>query len=759
MMERRFNMPRRIIEQKLFLALLIIGTLLVPEANAEPELCPGSTTEFGYTSINSINTDITNELMRIQSGATPNGIYTYSLCRNTVFDANAGPLRPGLSNSFFICGPDGNPNNKCTIQGGNIQVEIVNSMLPNYELAEITFLGIQFSGFTTQAVSAYASFPTQANFRNVLWTDFTSEFVVRQQPGNGTSTDIAPPMTIDISNSTVSDGTTSAVFDNDGGSLRVQQLQATGVTAPALMATSNGGNSFFQDSVVSASRLDYVTETSGSGAQSVINVQVRDMLSMVNTFRVQDVGSQLTINSGATITNNKLSGSRFSGVYAETGATAKVNDFTMSGNEGVAFAFYSVGVNTNVQVADSIVDDNVGTANPRFISAPGIALSNGILSVDSTLFNQNNQFAGALLALVGSQLNIVRSCFTNSQSEYVVFVDAKSNYTQSDNFVSGYSSSRCATESGRLFQENSEAGCFTGSNICTGECRILANATVCMASTMPTAAPGFPTAIPTTMPTSIAVGPSAMPTVELTTEPVPTQRPSTSRVPVPTAVPTTLNTVQPPTIDTFIPTTLTNNTSQPTTLTNNTIQPTSLTNVTFQPTVAALTGPPSNAPSPVPITPAQSSQPGAPTYAPLQTPTTRQTPRPATPSPTACLTSKGIKGSKLPKAPKGSKGWYSKGAAHGSNVHELCSSSKKEDKKEAKASKGSVSGALPAAKAKYRNGSWSGSDGNGIMSMIYVSDSGSTAVSGKERAKYGRDLRDVSPPRQKRRIRHHHSRR
>jgi hypothetical protein len=169
MIDRNMTRQQRRIEQRL-LAFLVVGTLLISPSRAAPQLCPGSTTEFGYSTIANINADITSEISRIQSGATANGMYTYSLCSNTIFDASAGPLRPGLSNSFFVCGPDGKPTNNCTIKGGSVQVEIDNSVIPNYQLGEMTFIGMQFTGFTKQAVSASAAFPTQANFQNVLWT-------------------------------------------------------------------------------------------------------------------------------------------------------------------------------------------------------------------------------------------------------------------------------------------------------------------------------------------------------------------------------------------------------------------------------------------------------------------------------------------------------------------------------------------------------------------------------------------------------------
>jgi hypothetical protein len=153
-----------------WLLLLLVVALCVPHGvRATPSLCVGSM-EFGYSSIAAINADILAELQKIQNGATPSASYTFNLCSNTVFDASTEPLRPALSNSLFVCGTNGKSSNNCRIENGAVQVEISDSVVANYTLGEITFLGVQFTGFTKQAVSAYASFPTQANFRDVLWT-------------------------------------------------------------------------------------------------------------------------------------------------------------------------------------------------------------------------------------------------------------------------------------------------------------------------------------------------------------------------------------------------------------------------------------------------------------------------------------------------------------------------------------------------------------------------------------------------------------
>lgn len=160
----RLTMTKRI-------AVALLGLALAELVSAVPEPCgDGSSGETGYSTIASLNSDIAAEQARISQGGTPAAEYTFVLCPNTVLDASAEPLKPLLSNSFFLCGRDGSSSNSCTIDGGPTQVEIVDSSISSYPLADLTFSGIQFSAFTTESISATATFPTTANFQDVIWT-------------------------------------------------------------------------------------------------------------------------------------------------------------------------------------------------------------------------------------------------------------------------------------------------------------------------------------------------------------------------------------------------------------------------------------------------------------------------------------------------------------------------------------------------------------------------------------------------------------
>lgn len=137
--------------------------------------------------------------------------------------------------------------------------------------------------------------------------------------------------------------------------------------------------------------------------------------------------------------------------------------------------------------------------------------------------------------MLGGTVDIIQSCFEGGSSDYVVFIDASSTYTTSQNYITSYSSQKCPESSpdGRLFMEDAGSGCFIGGNICAGTCSVLADQSECRAEEMPspttepvptlqptTAAPAVapPNSIPTTAaPAPGMIIPPSMPTAVVTT--------------------------------------------------------------------------------------------------------------------------------------------------------------------------------------------------------------------------------------------------
>jgi hypothetical protein len=152
-------------------------------SNAQSTRCRQGSAEVGYTTIAAVNSDMQAELAKIQGGGMPQSQYTFNLCSQTEFDATVEPLRPVLSNSFFVCGSDGKSNNLCTFLGGPLQVEILDSGLQVYPLTDITVSGVTFAGFTEAAIDASASLPSILNLMDVVFTvssDFLHGVATRQ---------------------------------------------------------------------------------------------------------------------------------------------------------------------------------------------------------------------------------------------------------------------------------------------------------------------------------------------------------------------------------------------------------------------------------------------------------------------------------------------------------------------------------------------------------------------------------------------------
>jgi len=155
--------------------VLVLYLFFAPVA-AQKQLCQEDGTLVGYKTLEAINNDMQAELQRISSGGQPEELYEFVFCPETVFDANSVVLEPVLSGSTFICGSDGDPGNNCIILGGDEQVRIVDSSLPNFPLVQLNFVGVTFAGFTTNdsdtgtSIAAFASSTTTVSFVDVTWT-------------------------------------------------------------------------------------------------------------------------------------------------------------------------------------------------------------------------------------------------------------------------------------------------------------------------------------------------------------------------------------------------------------------------------------------------------------------------------------------------------------------------------------------------------------------------------------------------------------
>lgn len=167
-------------------------------------------------------------------------------------------------------------------------------------------------------------------------------------------------MTVEVTSATITRGTAGAVFDNNGGLLRLSNATVNGIIGPALISTGNSGNSFLQGTTIVASQLDSITATSGAAAQRISQVVVSQMTHMVDAFAVRDSGSVLKIVD-VMIIGNSIASTRWSGISSNAGAATIVQGVTISQNSGMEFAASAIGSQASLSLQDSTINNNIGT--------------------------------------------------------------------------------------------------------------------------------------------------------------------------------------------------------------------------------------------------------------------------------------------------------------------------------------------------------------------------------------------------------------
>ena len=165
--------------------------------NFEPSTtsCPGTDPAItGYTSIESINSDMETERIRIEGGGTPQELYNLILCPETTFDTSQGPLQPALDQLTISCGGSGGGGevgNNCILSGGptNILLADPSSPIDGYEIDVLNFVGLTFTAFTDWSIDVTASLSSSGTttFTDCLWRDFTTTTggIARMNSANG----------------------------------------------------------------------------------------------------------------------------------------------------------------------------------------------------------------------------------------------------------------------------------------------------------------------------------------------------------------------------------------------------------------------------------------------------------------------------------------------------------------------------------------------------------------------------------------------
>lgn len=167
----------------LAMAMIAYPAVAQTGINVSAVNCPNDLTDLeGYTSLAALNNDMQLELQRISNGGTPAPPYTFTLCPNQVFDAALVTLQPLLSGATFVCGANGDPEDDCTLLGGEEQIRIEDSTVDGYPLESIVFVGLSFADFSNSdemlgsSIAALASSTTTATFMNSRWAVSFSKF-------------------------------------------------------------------------------------------------------------------------------------------------------------------------------------------------------------------------------------------------------------------------------------------------------------------------------------------------------------------------------------------------------------------------------------------------------------------------------------------------------------------------------------------------------------------------------------------------------
>lgn len=149
-----------------WLSLAVMGQC----SEAQVSRCSSDPTLRGYRSLVDVQRDMENELDDIKLRGEPDSAYIYTLCPNEMYYTSDVILTPVLSGAIFVCGRNGDPEDRCLLYGGNEQVRIIDSTVPEYPLESVSFVGITFTAFKEMSINAKSSRTTTVTFSDCRWT-------------------------------------------------------------------------------------------------------------------------------------------------------------------------------------------------------------------------------------------------------------------------------------------------------------------------------------------------------------------------------------------------------------------------------------------------------------------------------------------------------------------------------------------------------------------------------------------------------------
>ena len=163
---------------------------------------------------------------------------------------------------------------------------------------------------------------------------------------------------VSIVDSTVQNGSSGVVFDNDRGTFFIRNSLVSGVTASTLSAVANGGETSLRDSVLSGSSLNTVAFSTGGGSHEISSVSIENMNELDRAFQIEGLGSTLTLSQSLVRFN--VQDSAWTLVNVVTGGTASIDQTRFDGNSGLSSGIRVVNPGSSVDIQRSFFVNNTG---------------------------------------------------------------------------------------------------------------------------------------------------------------------------------------------------------------------------------------------------------------------------------------------------------------------------------------------------------------------------------------------------------------
>eukprot|EP00567_Pseudictyota_dubia_P013285 CAMPEP_0197442646 /NCGR_PEP_ID=MMETSP1175-20131217/8620_1 /TAXON_ID=1003142 /ORGANISM="Triceratium dubium, Strain CCMP147" /LENGTH=519 /DNA_ID=CAMNT_0042973161 /DNA_START=146 /DNA_END=1705 /DNA_ORIENTATION=- len=203
-----------------------VVVVLVTTAVSVIAVCPDTPNVAGHDTIGSLGNAMRADFSQMLKGnASPP--FVYRLCPGVTYrpDLEGAWIEPLADETSIICGNDGSSQDGCIVEGGDLQVALVQSSVEGYVRKRTTFQGITFKGSTGWSVAAYDTSDTTVEFSDCHWTGVTGQVGIQivhkerpKMPSSPSSNNASAVIATVIDNTTLAEG--RLVLPANGGARR-----------------------------------------------------------------------------------------------------------------------------------------------------------------------------------------------------------------------------------------------------------------------------------------------------------------------------------------------------------------------------------------------------------------------------------------------------------------------------------------------------------------------------------------------------------